>query len=208
LTLFLNQKYDEAIAALEPIAETRDRGLGDAPREILAMSYAQTGRAELARAQIVAMQVEEPFLNLAYYRLVYDHHAREEDLRHRLDALREAGLPTWPLDFQGQANQRLVDSPLKDLIATTTWSGTDAGRQVPFIQEFGKDGSAVYASTSSLLNGSALVRDDELCERYEGFVLSRYLCGPVFKNPGGTAENQNEYVYVNPTTVRYFSLEN
>ena len=70
----------------------------------------------------------------------------------------------------------------------------------------GGNDSAVYAAADTLLNGSAFVRGDELCEHFKGFVLSRELCGPVFRNPDGTSQDQNEYSYVNPTTVRYFSL--
>jgi adenylate cyclase len=208
LALFLNGRFEEAIEVLEPIAETRDRGLGDSPREILAMAYAEIGAAEEARAQIDALHVEEPFLNLAYFRVVYDHHARQEDLRRRLDALRKAGLPEWPHGFEEDPDMRLPQSALRELIEVTTWTGEDAGRQVSFIQEFGADGSAVYAAPGSLLTGSAIVKGDELCERYEGFVLSRDLCGPVFQSPEATATSRHPYTYVNPTTVRYFSLAN
>ena len=93
LVLFLNHRYEDAIAVLEPIAETRDRGIADSPREILAMSYARLGRRADAREQVRALHRREPFLNLAYYRMFYSHHARAEDLEHRLDALRGAGMP-------------------------------------------------------------------------------------------------------------------
>jgi adenylate cyclase len=172
------------------------------------MAYAEIGAAEEARAQIDALHVEEPFLNLAYFRVVYDHHARQEDLRRRLDALRKAGLPEWPHGFEEDPDMRLPQSALRELIEVTTWTGEDAGRQVSFIQEFGADGTAVYAAPGSLLTGSATVKGDELCERYEGFVLSRDLCGPVFQSPEATATSRHSYTYVNPTTVRYFSLAN
>jgi adenylate cyclase len=204
--LFLNQNYEEAIAVLEPIAETRDRGLGDAPREILAMAYAMSDRAEDARAAIAAMKLEEPFLNLAYYRVVYDHQEPKEALNQRLDALRRAGLPEWPLSFDGDQSQQLAGSTLGSLIVSTTWSGKDDGRRAPFVQEFGTDGGTVYATQNAILNGKAFLRGDELCERYEGFVLGRALCGPVFRINAGQAENGNDFAYVNPTTVRYFSI--
>jgi len=208
LALFFNNRFDDAIAVLEPIANTRDRGLGDAPLEILAMAYARTGRIDEARSQIDALRMEEPFLNLAYYRLVYDHHARNEDLQNRLDALEMAGLPKWPLGFDGKPEERLIGSKIKMLINGKTWSGRDAGRQLTFIQEFGENESTVYAAANVLLNGSAFIAEDELCEQYEGFVLSRNLCGPSFKNLDTSLETEGEYVYVNPATVRYFSLSN
>ena len=160
-----------------------------------------------AHAQVEFLLNEEPFLNLAYHRLIYDsHHLREEDLQHRLAALRKAGMPEWPLSFQGDPAQRLTGSEMKDLISGKTWAGIDTARNGEFVQEFGIEGNVVYAGPASLLNGKAFVKKDELCEQFEGFVLSRALCGPVYHNPDGTPDKKNEYIYVNPTTVRYFSL--
>ena len=56
------------------------------------------------------------------------------------------------------------------------------------------------------MTGTALIRDDELCERFELLLTGRYGCGRVYRNPSGTSEDRNEYVYVNQATVKYFSL--
>ena len=133
LALFLNDKFDDAIAVLEPIADTRDRGMADAPREILAMAYAEAGRRQEARVQVAALREAELFLNVAYHRVVYEHHARKEDVERRLDALRKADMPTWPFDFQGKPEQRLAGSEIQELITAKTWSGRDAGRQSKFM---------------------------------------------------------------------------
>ncbi len=208
LALFLNHRYDDAIAVLEPIAEIEDRSyrLVDTPREILAMAYAQSGRLDQARTQVQALREQYPFINLALYRLYYDHHAREEDLHHRLDALGKAGVPAWPFGFDGDPDHRLNGSALQDLIFGKTWSGTDAGRELPFVEQFGEDGDVVYAAATTIMTGTALITDDELCERFEIFLAGRYGCGRVYRNPSGTSEDRNEYVYVNQATVKYFSL--
>jgi adenylate cyclase len=202
--LFLNRQYAEAANVLGPIADTPDRGIGDAPREILAMAYAELGRKTEARAQIDAMLKVEPYLNIAYYRARYSHHADKSDLRHRLEALRKAGMPEWPFGFKGDPARRLDDAALRALIDKSTWTGTDRGRR-EFVQEFGANDSAVYAGSNTMFNGSAFVREGELCERFGGFIMSRDLCGPVYRNAGGRAANNDEFVYVNPATVRYFS---
>ena len=205
--LFQNRKYEDAIAVLEPIAETRDRGLADSPSELLGMAYAELGLMDEARAQVKNLLIKEPFLNVAYYRLTYDHHAREVDLRHRLDALRKAGMPEWPLGYRGDPANRVTGTALEDLIAGKTWSGMDAGRRQSFIQELGRNGTSVYAGATALLSGEAFIKGDELCERYQGFIRGRELCGPVYREVGGNSAGHEEYVYVNPATVRYFSLE-
>ncbi len=208
LALFMNQRYDDAIAALAPASIVYERAHNESPREILAMAYAKSGRLAEARAAIEDLKIEAPYLNLAWYRFIYDHHARKEDLERRIDALRDIGLPDWPFGFEGDPDQQLAGPAIEDLIASTTWSGQDLGRQLPFIQEFGPGGSSVMAAQNTLLNGSAFVRDDELCERYEGFLLGREFCGPIFRNPAGSAEEQNEYVQVTPFLVRYFTVAN
>lgn len=203
-SLFLNRQYTEAAAVLRPIADTPDRGIGDAPREILAMAYAELGRVAEARAQIDALLESEPYLNIAYYRARYSHHGDKADLRHRLEALRKAGMPEWPFGFKGDPAERLDDATLRALIDKSTWTGTDRGRR-EFVQEFGANDSAVYAGPNTMFNGSAFVRDGELCERFSGFIMSRDLCGPVYRNATGSAAGNDEFVYVNPATVRYFS---
>ena len=37
-------------------------------------------------------------------------------------------------------------------------------------------------------------------------LLGRKFCSPVYRNPGGSGETRNEYVYPDSTTVRYFSV--
>lgn len=206
LALFLNHRYEDAVGVLEPIAETPDRGIGDAPREILAMAYALTDRLDKARAQVDALLRVEPYLNLSYYRVRYSHHAAAHDLQHRLDALKMAGIPQWPFAVVVSPGQRVTGQALKTLVTSKTWVGEDRGR-ARFIQEFGANESSVYAGPNTMLNGAAFIRGDELCERFEGFILGRDLCGPVFLNPDGTKDKQNEYTYVNPATVKLFSLE-
>jgi adenylate cyclase len=204
--LFLNRDYDDAIAVLEPVAETPGQAAADSPREILAMAYAESGRIDEARAQVDAARERDPFLNLAYYRQRYGLQARTEDVHRRIDALRKAGMPEWPLGFRGEPKDRLKGRALQDLISGKTWSGSDATRRLPFVEEFGKDGDVVYAAAATLMIGTASIKDGELCERFDLFLLGQEGCGPVYRNPDGTSEDRNEYIYVNPTTVRHFSL--
>ncbi|MDJ0956017.1 MAG: adenylate/guanylate cyclase domain-containing protein [Arenicellales bacterium] len=207
LILFLNQKYEDAIAVLEPIAGTRDQAFADSPREILAMAYAVSGQVDKAREKVASILKQETFPSLGWYRTAYAYHAREEDLNRRLDALRKAGMPEWPMGFQGNPDLRLTGPILQDLISGKTWSGTDLGRGAVFIQEFGADDSVVYAGPASMLVGRAFIRGDELCEHFEGFTRNSDFCGPVYRDSGSNAEDSYEYVYVNPLTVRRFSLE-
>jgi len=114
-------------------------------------------------------------------------------------------MPDWLLGFQGDPTQRLMGPGIESLISGKTWTGADAARRAEFIQEFSTDGSVVYAGPESLLSGKAFIKNDELCEQFEGFTRGLEFCGPVYRNAGGTPSDSNEYVYVNPLTVRRFS---
>jgi adenylate cyclase len=205
LILFMNGEYADAIAALEPIKDTLDRGLGDSPREILAMAYAESGDIKRAKAVVAEMRDVEIFLNVEYFRVIYSHTMQREDVDRRIAALKKASMPVWPMGYIVEGRERLPAEELRALINRRTWTGSDLGRRSRFIQEFGADGTAVYAGDRTLLNGLAYVKGDQLCEVYDGFVLGRVLCGPVIRVPGGSADGQNELAYVNPATVREFT---
>ena len=155
---------------------------------------------------MAALHREEPFLNLAYYGVAYAHHARAEDLEHRIAALRKAGMPDWPMGFRGDPAHRVSGAALGSLIAAKTWSGNDRTRRLPFVQEFTTTGSTVYAASGTILNGAVRQEGDALCERFAGFIQGRPLCGPVYRDAGEGDGAGAGYVYVNPVSLRYFSV--
>ena len=205
LVLFMNNRPAEAISLLSPLDRSRIRSMGDAAGEILAMAYVANDQIEEARNEVNQLRAVEPFLNLGYYRVIYGHHARVQDLHKRIAALRRAGMPEWPFDQKVDEEHVLEAAALRRLLDAETWKGTDLGRQSEFIQELGKSNSSVFATKNAMLNGKIYIKNGRLCEKYEGFVLGRELCGPVLKNPTGNRQSLNEYIFINPTTVRHFS---
>jgi adenylate cyclase len=195
---------------LEPIAGSQDRRLilGEAPRALLAASYAAVGRIEDASAEVEALVQQIPYVNLSHFRLFYQLHARAEDIEHRIDALRRAGMSDWPFGFDGDPEQRLTGTILEDLISGRTWTGTDStggSGDGQFNARFDRQGRVAYFSQSTSAIGTAFVRGEELCEQYDLLYWGRPSCGPVYRNLEGTVEDRNEYVYVNAGMVRYFS---
>ena len=98
--LYMNHQYEKALQALSQVQpeERSDLGL-----ETLAMANARLGRMAEAHDAVAAILKRIPVQNLAGFRVVYAHHRRQQDLDHRLDALRVAGLPEWSFDFRGRA---------------------------------------------------------------------------------------------------------
>ena len=147
---------------------------------------------------------EIPAECLAVNRLILAHHKRETDRAHMIEALRKAGLPEWPFGYEGRTEDRLKGSALKTLALGRTWIGhTSTGLQ--FIQEIGTDGKVAFRSEQSLITGNASVQDDMLCLKSAHYLMGRNLCGYVYRNPEGTLEENNAYVYVSPTAVMFFS---
>jgi hypothetical protein len=84
-----------------------------------------------------------------------------------------------------------------------TWVGHNhAGIQ--FIQEIGKDGKFAYRSDQSFITGNASVQGDMFCLKSE-YLMGRDRCGYVYRKPGGTRAEKNEYVYVGATALMFFS---
>jgi TolB-like protein/class 3 adenylate cyclase/cytochrome c-type biogenesis protein CcmH/NrfG len=197
--LFMNRQYEKAI---EPLEEARESSY--LARGFLAMSYAQLNRLDDAKAEIESLLKAIPNNNLSFYRVYYAHHKREADRTHLLNALRKAGLPEWPFGYEGRAEDRLEGIELNKLAFGRTWVGhTSAGLQ--FIQEISAHGKVAYRSKQSLITGNASVQNDMLCLKSAYYIMGRKRCGYVYRNPEGTLEEKNTYVYVSPTAVMFFS---
>jgi len=197
--LFMNRQYEKAIEPLETALASSFFA-----REYLAMAYAQLGRLDDAKVKIDSLLKVIPENCLSFYRVYYAHHKREADRVHLLDALRKAGLPEWPFGYEGSAEDRLDGSALKTLALGRTWVGhTSTGLQ--FMQEIGADGKVVFRTTQSLITGNASVQENLLCLKSAYYLMGRNRCGYVYRNPGGTLAENNEYVYVGTTVLLFFS---
>ena len=194
--LFMNHQYENAI---EPLKKAQAASYF--AREHLAMTYAQLGRLDDAKAEIAGLL---PDTNLSWYRVSYAHYKREEDRTHLLVALRKAGVPEWPFGYEGRTVDRLDGNEIKTLVLGRIWVGqTSAGLQ--FMQEIGTDGKVVYRSAQSFITGNASVQGDMLCLKSAANLMGRKRCGYMYRNPGGTLEEKNEYIYVGVTALMFFS---
>ena len=200
--LYMNDRYEEAIEALEKVGQSMQSDFG---LETLAMAYARLGRPEEAKAAIKRLLERWPNQSLAFVRVAYAHHMREADLAHRLNALRDAGLPEWPYGFRGSAADRLDGGGMRMLTFGRTWVGHLADGR-PFMQQVSANGDAVQREPTGLIVGTVSIDGDLLCMRSAATLLGRKHCGPIYRNPEGTLRDKNEYAHPNADTVRYFSV--
>ncbi len=199
LALYLNGRYDRAVEMLERARDLAP-GLNESP-EFLGMAYAQAGALGKAKAEANALLEYFPSASLRYFRIVYAHHRRSEDLTRRLDGLGKAGIPEWPFGFEVRPDRRIDGTQVQALTNSQIWRGQhENGEQ--FLLQVTDDGTAAYSSPSSLRTGRLFFRDDMLCYESKDFMLGRPNCGHVYRD----GETQFDYVYVNAFSVMRFSL--
>ena len=196
---FLRQEYETAIALLSRAGEYYEY------RRWLAMSYAELGRLDAARAEIETVYEQVPFANLAYYRVLFAHFARDEDREHILAALERAGLPEWPYGYEPIPGHRLDGRALEKITYGHTWTGRDS-RGSRFAQQWTDDGRTAFRGRTSLLTGSFRLEENRLCVDFPGTLLGREDCGYVYRNPDGTSEQQDQFIRVSVGDIYYFSV--
>ena len=71
--------------------------------------------------------------------------------------------------------------------------------------ELSADGDFALSSQTSIIAGTFSVENDLLCTQSTATLLGRKFCAPVYRNPGGSRENGDEYAWPDSVTVLYFS---
>ena len=203
LVLYMNHRYADAVATLDT---GEDAAKSDLASQTLAAAYTRLGRLDEAKAMIGTLLKRYPADSIATYRVTYAHHAREEDLNDRLEPLRLAGLPEWPYGFEGDPQQQLRGDALDALTFGRTWIGEFATDSVgPFMQYTDRDGSFVQRGQSHQMVGTASRDGDLLCLQAPSLFMGRRYCGPLYRNPDGTPEKQDEYSFVSASGIRRFT---
>ena len=68
------------------------------------------------------------------------------------------------------------------------------------------DGNAVYREfISGLDKGRSWVENDLLCDQWQKRYGGHKICYPVFRNPEGSPDNQDEYLYITDLKIIPFS---
>ncbi len=200
---FMDRQHERALEAFERARPEMPEN--EVLSELLAMSYAKLGRREDAAREMAKLLAVFPPLSINDRREQYSYYKRSEDLEHLLGALQEAGVPEWPFGFEGRPEDRLNAHAVKEIVFGRTWSGR-VNQGTPFIQEIDEHGTMAYRSANSFFTGEAFIDAEMLCLRSEVSVLGRNQCGFIYRNPQGSPENNDEYVYINAYSLMKFSV--
>jgi adenylate cyclase len=201
--LYMNRQYDAALEALE---KAQSRELSDLGLETQAMAFARLGRLAEAKRAVETLLTRSPSINLANFRVIYAHHHRKEDLEHRLDALRDAGVPEWSYGFRASPEDRLNAAYIKQMVLDKTWTGRDRTGATFHIELTAGGDFAQRAQGGSIIVGKYTLEGDSLCMQSDATLLGRKFCSPVYRTPGGSAAKQNEYVFLDSHNIWSFSV--
>jgi adenylate cyclase len=201
--LLMNRRFEAAVAALQ---QGNPATPSDLRLELLASANAALGDLDAARASIAELLGRDSSFSLAAFRVIYAHHRRPEDLALRIDGLRAAGLPEWSGGFVGRPEDRLDATTLGSLALGHVWIGRRMSDGAPFVMQIEASGDFAVRAGTGLISGTASLDGDLFCTRSPAVLLGRRQCSPVYRNPGGTADTQDEYVYPNTYGVWLVSV--
>jgi adenylate cyclase len=122
----------------------------------------------------------------------------------RLESLKMAGLPDWPFGYETRPEDRLTNEEIKVLALGRTWVGQDNFGS-PFIQQINKDGKTAYRDSRLLMSGETWVERGTICYHFTGSNIGRKYCHPIYRNPEGSPDAQNEYIEVGLISIKFFS---
>ena len=200
--LYMNGRYADALAAL---GKGGDGAIGDLGLEMLAGANARLGQLDEARAAIEQLLERHPDTCIAWFRVTFAHHAREQDLNHRLEALRLAGLHEWPHGVEGDPAHQLKGEVIDASTFGRTWAGERVGFG-PFVQYVDADGTFIERGPNMQVTGAASRQGDLLCLTFPAISMGRPQCGPIYRNPVGSPDKQDEYTYLNAYAAKRFSV--
>jgi adenylate cyclase len=142
---------------------------------------------------------------IAWFRVTFAHHAREQDLNDRLEALRLAGLHEWPHGVEGDPAHQLKGEAIDASTFGRTWAGERVGFG-PFVQYVDVDGAFIERGPNMQVTGAASRQGDLLCLTFPAISMGRPQCGPIYRNPAGSPDKQDEYTYLNAYAAKRFSV--
>jgi adenylate cyclase len=162
----------------------------DAIKEKIKPMMADAGDGEFSGIHAMS---EFPFRNFA-------------DMERLLEGLRKAGVPELPKGVDPKPETRLTGAEIKALIFGHSIEGRERETGNVYRRQTAMDGTAdVTVGAPLAYKFYTTVEGDFFCNW--SLNVGRG-CGAVFRNPGGTPEKKNEYLFIRPWNSFEFSVVN
>jgi adenylate cyclase len=195
LIAFSLDQFDEAIASL---AKADPEDLGRA--FLLAAAHGhlgQTQEAESAKLEIERPMRERDQPPSALRAVGIFPFKQKADMERLLRGLRAAKVPDLPFDYPFGLQDRLKADQLQQLVFGHELDVHRPTSGEPYSRTTAADGTAkVSIGSSFLANGPSRIDLDFMCTLFDTDVDA--TCAAVFRNPEGTLEGLNEFVWMSP----------
>jgi hypothetical protein len=209
LAQFSMKQYDKAAVSFE--SATRLNPDDQYPFLALVASYGYLGRRQDAVAAIARyseLAVRQGDVPVTIVDAPYLGFWNREAYRLFQEGLRLAGMPESILASEFANQNRLTSEEIRsllvghDLRGLDFWSGRERAASVTMDGVVTLSGDWGTLGGGTPLSGGAMRFDgDELCFAFD-FVS---YCGAMFRNPGGTRSNENEFFWYNARGAMTFS---
>jgi TolB-like protein/tetratricopeptide (TPR) repeat protein len=203
LIAFSLEQFDSAIASLAK-ATPQELPTDHIRRQrlwLLAAAHAYLGHKEQAESTRKELETltENATAFLAMGNLPFKRPADIERLR---AGIIKAHLPDFPFGLVSE--NQLPAEEIRPLVFGHELRGREVDSGEPYSRITTSDGIAhISIGTSYSSDGVSRIDGNYVCTLFE--VESDVQCAAIFRNPGGTPERQNEYVWATPWIHVFFS---
>ena len=126
----------------------------------------------------------------------YEYPFRDKTITKRFaDGLINSGYPEPHRYYEADKKYKLTGDEIQDLVFGRTETGILSG--ATWTIKFEKDGNAVWEGYGYKDKGKWWVEGDQLCQSWNTFFgegLAYY--SDIYRNPGGTLEEKNQYIRI------------
>jgi TolB-like protein/class 3 adenylate cyclase len=212
LAHFSMDRFEEAAAVFEKIDPATETNFWDFwatynGLKLIISTYGHLGRdADIAKAKesikayVAKTNDRENTGLLSATEFPFKNYA---DLERVLVGLRKAGVPELPFGLDPKSPDRLDGAAIKTLLFGHETQGRNIGTGEAYRRVTTDDGTTSVTVGELSLQGSSHVEGDMLCVYYPS--QSRF-CAVIFRKPGGTFEQKNEYLFINQQNRFEFSV--
>jgi tetratricopeptide (TPR) repeat protein len=187
-------RWEEAIPFLE-----RANKLDPTGRHILrvlSIAYAHAGRLQEARAALdKATKGSPPTIKNLRYIMSMQPFKDPQVLEKFAEGFLKAGIPGHPSGFYKISKEnRLTGKEIRELVFGQKVTGIALMTGKQWWLERTKDGKAIISGGEGSGRGKSWIENETLCDQWDNLYEGLKDCWPIYRNPEGTPEKNDEYL--------------
>ena len=198
-------RYKEAIPFLERALKLNPKGTPI--YRILAVAYAQTGRVQEAKKMLdIGFKAWPPQMKNLRFVMYYSPSSDMQHMERLAEGYLKAGLPGEPSGFYKIfPEQKLTGEEIRSLVFGRKVMGIALRTGKPWWIERSSDGEATIRNGDNSDTGKSWIENDMVCDQWDNLYEGLKDCWPVFRNPEGAPEKNDEYIGVPDYGIYPFS---